>query len=74
MRGTIELRGGVRLAREHWEPSGGVGFNLSERFRIDVAAFSTSAESRTGTPSRDCGITLASCTRWNEPLENQPLE
>jgi hypothetical protein len=39
----VELRGGARFARDRWEPSGGVGFNLSERFGVDVAAFGTSA-------------------------------
>ena len=40
---TIEVRGGVRYVSERWEPSGGVGFNLSPGFGIDVAAFGTSA-------------------------------
>jgi hypothetical protein len=40
---AIELRGGGRFVRDRWEPSGGVGFNLSDGFGIDVAAFGTSA-------------------------------
>ena len=40
--GAIELRGGGRYSRDQWHPSGGLGFNLSERFSIDVAAFTTS--------------------------------
>jgi hypothetical protein len=39
----IELRGGARYSRERWEPSGGIGFNLTSGFGIDVAAFGTSA-------------------------------
>jgi len=40
---TIELRGGARYNLETWNPTGGVGFNLSPRVAIDVAAFGTSA-------------------------------
>jgi hypothetical protein len=40
---SVELRGGARYSRDRWHPSGGAGFNLSPRFGIDVAAFSTSA-------------------------------
>jgi hypothetical protein len=40
--GPIELRGGRRYSREQWHPAGGIGFNLSEGFSIDVAAFTTS--------------------------------
>jgi hypothetical protein len=39
----VELRGGGRYSRNRWHPSGGVGFNLTPRFGIDVAAFGTSA-------------------------------
>jgi hypothetical protein len=39
----IQLRGGGRYIKERWEPTGGVGFNLSEGFGVDVAAFGTSA-------------------------------
>lgn len=41
--GRMALRGGARYLRDRWEPSGGLGFNLSSRVGIDVAAFSTSA-------------------------------
>jgi hypothetical protein len=40
---SIEVRGGARYVSERWEPSGGVGFNLSPGFGIDVAGFGTSA-------------------------------
>lgn len=40
---TIQLRGGARYIKERWEPTGGVGFNLSPGFGIDVGLFSTSA-------------------------------
>jgi hypothetical protein len=42
----IELRGGGRYLRSQWEPSGGVGFNLTDTFGIDVAGFSTSANAQ----------------------------
>jgi hypothetical protein len=35
----IELRGGGRLSRDRWYPSGGVGFNVTPAFGIDVALF-----------------------------------
>jgi len=41
--GSIVLRGGGRYVNERWEPTGGIGFNLSSKFGIDVAAFGTSA-------------------------------
>jgi hypothetical protein len=40
---VIEVRGGGRYSRDRWHPSCGIGFNLTERFSIDAAAFSTSA-------------------------------
>lgn len=40
---TIELRGGGRYSRDRWHPSGGVGFTLSPRVGIDLAAFSSTA-------------------------------
>jgi hypothetical protein len=39
----VQLRGGGRYIKERWEPTGGVGFNLTNRFGVDVAAFGTSA-------------------------------
>ncbi len=40
---VVELRGGGRYSRNRWHPSGGAGFNVTPRFGIDVAAFSTGA-------------------------------
>jgi hypothetical protein len=37
--GRVELRGGGRLSRDRWYPSGGAGFNVTPRFGIDVALF-----------------------------------
>jgi len=37
--GAVELRGGGRLTRSRWYPSGGVGFDVTPRFGIDVALF-----------------------------------
>lgn len=41
--GRIALRGGGRYLRDHWEPAGGIGFNLSGRVGLDVAAYTTRA-------------------------------
>lgn len=40
---VFELRGGMRYSSEVWNPSGGIGFNISRRIGIDLAAFGTSA-------------------------------
>jgi hypothetical protein len=40
---AIELRGGGVYSREKWNPTGGVGLNLSPRFGVDVAMFTTTA-------------------------------
>jgi hypothetical protein len=40
---VLQLRGGARYIKERWEPTGGVGVNLSRRFGVDVGFFSTSA-------------------------------
>jgi hypothetical protein len=40
--GAVEWRGGGRLSRSRWYPSGGVGFNVTPRFAIDVALFQIS--------------------------------
>lgn len=37
----IELRGGGRYTFEKWNPTGGIGFNLSPKISVDVAAFGT---------------------------------
>lgn len=38
----VDLRAGGRFSRERWHPSAGVGFNLSRRVALDLAAFGTS--------------------------------
>jgi hypothetical protein len=40
---AIQLRVGGRYIKERWEATGGAGFNLSNRFGVDVGLFSTSA-------------------------------
>jgi hypothetical protein len=40
---AIDLRGGIRYTFERWNPSGGIGFSLSRRVGLDLAAFSTTA-------------------------------
>ena len=41
--GRVQLRGGARYIKERWEPTGGAGYNFTDRFGIDVGLFSTSA-------------------------------
>ena len=41
--GVIELRGGGVYSREMWNPTGGVGLNLSPKVGLDVALFTTAA-------------------------------
>jgi len=38
----LAFRGGARYSRQQWNPAGGVGFNLTSGFGIDVAAYGTS--------------------------------
>jgi hypothetical protein len=37
------FRGGARYVKERWEPTGGVGYNFSNRLGMDLGLFSTSA-------------------------------
>jgi hypothetical protein len=39
----VQFRGGARYIKERWEPTGGVGYNLSKGFGVDLGLFSTSA-------------------------------
>jgi len=41
--GRIELRGGARYTFSKWNPTGGLGFDLSRRISFDVAAYGTNA-------------------------------
>jgi hypothetical protein len=41
--GAIDLRGGARYTVKKWNPTVGVGLNLSRKVAIDVAAFGTTA-------------------------------
>jgi hypothetical protein len=41
--GRYDLRAGARYSNDKWNPTGGVGFNFTPRFAIDVAAFGTTA-------------------------------
>jgi len=41
--GRFQVRGGARYIKERWEPTGGAGFNFTNRFGIDCGLFSTSA-------------------------------
>jgi hypothetical protein len=41
--GRMELRGGARYSFSQWNPTAGVGFDLSRRVSMDVAAYGTSA-------------------------------
>jgi hypothetical protein len=37
--GPVAFRGGVRYGTQTWNPTGGIGFNLTRRFGIDVGVF-----------------------------------
>jgi hypothetical protein len=39
----IELRGGARYSRDRWEPSAGLGLEVSPQFGVELAVFSNSA-------------------------------
>jgi len=41
--GRMELRGGGRYSFSRWNPTGGVGFDVSRKIALDVAAYGTSA-------------------------------
>jgi hypothetical protein len=41
--GKVELRGGARYSFSKWNPTAGVGFDLSRRVAVDIAAYGTSA-------------------------------
>ena len=41
--GMIDLRGGAAYSRELWNPSAGVGLNMSDRIALDVAVYGNSA-------------------------------
>jgi hypothetical protein len=38
----LAFRGGARYSRQQWNPAGGIGFNVTSRFGVDVAAYGTS--------------------------------
>lgn len=56
----IEFRGGARYTRDRWQPSGGVGFNFTRRFSIDLAAFGTSTNIE-----RERRLAVAASLRFN---------
>ncbi len=37
--GPVELRGGAGYSLDRWQPAGGIGLNMGQRFSIDVAAY-----------------------------------
>jgi len=41
--GRIEVRGGARYSFSRWNPTAGVGFDLSQRVALDIAAYGTNA-------------------------------
>jgi hypothetical protein len=41
--GTVDVRGGAVYSREMWNPSAGVGLNVSDRVALDVAVYGNSA-------------------------------
>jgi hypothetical protein len=41
--GAVDVRAGAAYSRELWNPSAGIGFNMSRRSALDVAVYSNSA-------------------------------
>jgi hypothetical protein len=41
--GTVDVRAGAVYSREMWNPSTGVGLDMSDRVALDVAVYSNSA-------------------------------
>jgi hypothetical protein len=39
----LAFRGGARYSRERWNPSGGIGIDLSKRISVDIAGFAHTA-------------------------------
>jgi hypothetical protein len=39
----VQLRGGGRYSLNRWDPTGGIGFNVTRRMSFDVAGFQTTA-------------------------------
>ena len=60
----IELRGGGRYTVKKWNPTGGIGFNLSPGVAIDVAAFGTNAN-----VERESQMAIAASIRFNHLKE-----
>ena len=58
--GRVELRGGARYTVSKWNPTGGVGFDLSPRISLDVAAYGTNANIE-----RKRQLALAASVRFN---------
>ncbi len=45
--GSVAIRGGAKLSRSDWNPTGGLGLNFTRRLGIDVAVFGTNANLET---------------------------
>ncbi len=58
--GRVELRGGARYTVSKWNPTGGIGFDLSNHISLDVAAFGTNANIE-----RKRRLALAASIRFN---------
>jgi len=56
----LEFRAGSSFSRDSWQPSGGVGLNLTRRLSFDVALFSTNAN-----VERDRELAFATSLRIN---------
>jgi hypothetical protein len=62
--GPLALRGGTRYSRDIWHGASGVGFNLTEGFGIDVAAFQNSTNIE-----NERRISLALSLRFNRKAQ-----
>ncbi len=58
--GRIELRGGARYTVKKWNPTGGIGFDITRRLSLDVAAFGTNANIE-----RKRRVAIAASIRFN---------
>lgn len=59
--GRVELRAGARYTVSKWNPTGGIGFDLSRRISLDAAAYGTNTNIE-----RKRQLALAASIRFNQ--------
>ena len=65
--GPIELRGGALYSRQRWQPTTGIGLNISDRVSLDLAVFGTSAN-----VERQRRMAIAASLRFNGSRDSAP--